>query len=732
MNIKILLTLVLLAIHSTVAFGQQEAEIAWQKKLSQTLAIENSEQAMKEILAEEERLKKLKDTFSQRCLAELLIRAKLPRAQGMAKATIAKQAIGHLDAVLQKEPENVLALYLHGRTCAGLPPIFGTAPAATSSFQTLFEIEKRKPGSVPYPDAFVALTKIRQKQLEEVLNVGRRTFPDNQELRALHESRKVKKTKGKRPASDSTEKKRVSQNEHESKKAFKDALLEGKMDFGQLDRKLAAEELLYPKDFEYPLFRGLLRLWQLEVVLDAEIVTQAETHLRRAIKLNPEDTRIYGWLGPLLFVAGHKVGNKKMIKEGQQLLDEGVRLNPEQNLFSRAFAYNATGAHGKLVEADLYRTMQLCTGQTLDRSRFLPGEQTNDHCSCGDSPSAPYNLSGTYYWAGEVFRRSGDMRRAKDGYENALRKDVNKSWPFRALTEERLKLLDNNKLAAKPNPVSCMLCHQSNQVQSDSQLLEQKFQQKFDALFQQNKDAVGAIVHIEFPEKNISWTSAVGFSDKEKTSPLDKEQPVLIASNTKTYVAASILRLVEMGRLELDRSLRKSLSTESNRLLEKAGYDTEKLTVKHLLSHTSGIQDYVDDAYFERVKKAPRHQWKKQDQILLSMSKGPPLFEAGEKFSYGDINYLFLTEIIEQETKQAFYVSMRELLKFDELNIKHTWFKNLEPTPVTDSKCRFDLGQVTKAEIFKSVTAPRFPSLAARFDCQMLGPVVRLVSIHER
>jgi len=58
-----------------------------------------------------------------------------------------------------------------------------------------------------------------------------------------------------------------------------------------------------------------------------------------------------------------------------------------------------------------------------------------------------------------------------------------------------------------------------------------------------------------------------------------------------------------------------------------------------------------------------------------------PLFEAGEKFSYGDINYLLLTEIIESETKQPFYISMRELLKFDELNIKHTWFKNLEQSP---------------------------------------------------
>ena len=189
---------------------------------------------------------------------------------------------------------------------------------------------------------------------------------------------------------------------------------------------------------------------------------------------------------------------------------------------------------------------------------------------------------------------------------------------------------------------------------------------------------------MEFPGKNISWTSAVGFSDKERTSSLNCEQPVLIASNTKTYVAASVLRLVEMGRLELDRSLDKSLPTGTSRLLKEAGYDLEKLTIKHLLSHTSGIQDYVDDAYFERVRKNPKQKWQRQDQILLSMNKGKPLFEAGENFAYGDINYLLLTEIIERETGKAFYLAMRELLKFKTLDINNTWFKELEPIP-TDS-----------------------------------------------
>jgi len=113
-------------------------------------------------------------------------------------------------------------------------------------------------------------------------------------------------------------------------------------------------------------------------------------------------------------------------------------------------------------------------------------------------------------------------------------------------------------------------------ILSCSQSIEQEFQEQLDSIYQQNKDAVGAIIHLEIPDKNISWTSAVGFSDKEKKTLLNKDQPLLIASNTKTYVAASILRLVEMGHFKIDRSLRASLSEKNNQLLKKAGYDIDK------------------------------------------------------------------------------------------------------------------------------------------------------------
>lgn len=211
--------------------------------------------------------------------------------------------------------------------------------------------------------------------------------------------------------------------------------------------------------------------------------------------------------------------------------------------------------------------------------------------------------------------------------------------------------------------------------------LESYFQHQLDSLFDQNKDAVGVLMHVESPDQNLSFTSAVGFSDRDKTSSLSKEQPVLLASNTNPYVAVTIMRLVEMGKIELDQSINTLMSRKLNRLFSKDGYDLREISVRHLLSHTSGIADYVDDAYFDFVNENPLYDWKKKEQLQRSIDIGEPLFVPGTDFSYGDINYLLLTEIIERATAMPFCEAIKKLLKFEALKLNHTWFKNLEPYP---------------------------------------------------
>lgn len=49
----------------------------------------------------------------------------------------------------------------------------------------------------------------------------------------------------------------------------------------------------------------------------------------------------------------------------------------------------------------------------------------------------------------------------------------------------------------------------------NAQELEQQFQHVLDSTYQANQDAVGIMIHVESPDNNVSWTAAVGYSNKE-------------------------------------------------------------------------------------------------------------------------------------------------------------------------------------------------------------------------
>lgn len=209
---------------------------------------------------------------------------------------------------------------------------------------------------------------------------------------------------------------------------------------------------------------------------------------------------------------------------------------------------------------------------------------------------------------------------------------------------------------------------------------ELQFQQIVDSTYQANQDAIGIMIHVEAPDKNISWTYATGYADKDRNEKIDNDQPVLIASNTKTYVSAAILKLVENGKFQLDQTIKNLLLKKTQVLLEKNGYDLDKITVRNLLSHQSGITDYVTDSYFKFVGNNPNHQWTRDEQIESAMKIAKPL-KPGKTFAYGDINYLLLSEIIETKTGKPFYVSIRKLLDFKKLDLNSTWFVDLEKKP---------------------------------------------------
>lgn len=106
-----------------------------------------------------------------------------------------------------------------------------------------------------------------------------------------------------------------------------------------------------------------------------------------------------------------------------------------------------------------------------------------------------------------------------------------------------------------------------------SQVLEVFFQKGLDSMYIASPDAVGIGVYVIAPNQQISWTGVSGFSEKSKNKKLTGDQPVLIASNTKTYVAAMILKLLKMRRLQLEQTLYDLISNASCEQLQSANYE---------------------------------------------------------------------------------------------------------------------------------------------------------------
>ena len=195
---------------------------------------------------------------------------------------------------------------------------------------------------------------------------------------------------------------------------------------------------------------------------------------------------------------------------------------------------------------------------------------------------------------------------------------------------------------------------------------ERSLQVELEKLQEQNSETPGFAVTLIVD--GIVETAATGEADPTG-APMDASTPVRIASITKTFVAASILRLWEDERLNLDASISSLVSPETDRLLRADGYGTNDITVRHLLMHASGMADHVGDAYISRVFAEPTKVWAPIEQIEILVESTDPLGTPGAQFEYSDTGYVILGEIIRQVTNLPLHKAVRELLKLDQLQL---------------------------------------------------------------
>lgn len=181
---------------------------------------------------------------------------------------------------------------------------------------------------------------------------------------------------------------------------------------------------------------------------------------------------------------------------------------------------------------------------------------------------------------------------------------------------------------------------------------------------------VGYALHVVAGDKSYGTASGVAAPDG---TMLKGDHMFRLASITKSYVGTAVLRLVEEGRFSLDAPINTLIDANYNDVLTGDGYDTEAITLKHVISHTAGFFDHAQTNNFLNALMAnPQHVWTRTEQINAGAEWGDPVGKPGEKFFYSDTGFVLMGHMIERLTGEALPVAVRRLVGFDKHGLAET------------------------------------------------------------
>ena len=149
----------------------------------------------------------------------------------------------------------------------------------------------------------------------------------------------------------------------------------------------------------------------------------------------------------------------------------------------------------------------------------------------------------------------------------------------------------------------------------------------------------------------VLFTKACGEASKRFHVANNLETKFNLGSMNKMFTATAVMQLVEQGKVKLDDPI--SQYVDESWLPKSI---TDKVTVHHLLTHTSGLGSYFNETY----EKSSRELFRKVDDYKPLVQGDTLAFEPGARFRYSNTGMLLLGVVIEKATGQDYFDYIRE------------------------------------------------------------------------
>lgn len=164
--------------------------------------------------------------------------------------------------------------------------------------------------------------------------------------------------------------------------------------------------------------------------------------------------------------------------------------------------------------------------------------------------------------------------------------------------------------------------------------------------------------------EKILLTMAAGEASKAFHVPNTIDTKFNLGSMNKMFTSTAVVRLAEKGKLSLDDPISKYI--DETWLPKEV---TDKITIRHLLTHSSGLGSYFNETY----QKSSRALFRKLDDYKPLIKDDRPAFDPGKRFQYSNTGMFLLGVIIEKATGEDYFDHIRKAI--------------YEPAGMTDTDC---------------------------------------------